>query len=107
MGALIADLIIFEIMRFEVFHDELHRIRTSKIAVWIHGVLHHERFPQKLKEIILWSFAGMVIASPLPDEFGVALVSSLTDIRARSFAALCFTCNTAGIILLLMVSMPS
>ncbi len=106
IGSLISDLIIFEIMRFELFHDELHRLRTSRVATWVHGILHHESFPRRLKEYILWSFAGIIIASPLPDEFGVVLISSITDIRARSFAALCFTFNTAGIILLLLASHP-
>lgn len=104
IGALLSDLVIFEIMRFEVFHDEMHRIRSSRIVVWAHRVLHHEKFPQEVREYLLWSFAGIVIASPLPDEFGVALVSSLTDIRAKSFALLCFTFNTAGVILLLYAS---
>jgi len=104
IGALLSDLVIFEIMRFEIFHDEMHRIRTSQIVSWMHKKLHHEKFPQKVREYLLWSFAGIIIASPIPDEFGVALVSSLTDIRARSFAALCFTFNTAGIILILLAS---
>lgn len=104
IGALLSDLVIFEVMRFELFHDEMHRIRSSRIVSWMHAKLHHEKFPQKVREYLLWSFAGMIIASPLPDEFGVALVSSLTDIRARSFALLCFTFNTAGIILLLYAS---
>lgn len=103
-GSLLSDLVIFEIMRFELFHDELHHIRTSRFFSWAHGVLHHERFPKKLKEILLWSFAGIVIASPLPDEFGVTLVSSITDIKARSFALLCYTFNTLGIIMFLLAS---
>lgn len=104
LGALLSDLAIFGIMRFELFHDEMHHIRTSRFFSWAHGVLHHDRFPKKLKNMLLWSFAGIIIASPLPDEFGVALVSSITDIRPRSFAALCFSFNTAAIILLLFAS---
>ncbi|MBP9850886.1 MAG: hypothetical protein KBC47_04300 [Candidatus Peribacteraceae bacterium] len=103
-GSLLSDLVIFEIMRFELFHDEMHHLRTSRFFRWAHGVLHHDRFPKRLKDILLWSFAGIIIASPLPDEFGVALVSSVTDIHARSFAFLCFSFNTAAIILLLLVS---
>ncbi len=94
-------------MRFEIFHNELHHIRGSRIVQWIHRILHHEEFPQKLREYLLWSFAGIVIASPVPDEFGVALVSSLTNIKARSFAMLCFAFNTAGIIVFLVASKSS
>jgi uncharacterized membrane protein YdjX (TVP38/TMEM64 family) len=104
VGALLSDLVIFEFLRFELFHDELHRIRSSRFVGWFHSVLHHEKFPHKLRKYLLWSIAGIIIASPLPDEFGVALVSSLTDIRARSFALLCFAVNTIGIILFLLAS---
>jgi hypothetical protein len=58
LGSLIADLMIFEVMRFEFFHDELHRIRSTAVVQKIHAVLHHERFPKKLREYLLWSFAG-------------------------------------------------
>jgi uncharacterized membrane protein YdjX (TVP38/TMEM64 family) len=104
LGSLIADLMIFEVMRFEFFHDELHRIRSTAVVQKIHAVLHHERFPKKLREYLLWSFAGIIIASPLPDEFGIILVSSLTDIKERSFALFCFIINSIGITLMLMAS---
>src|SRR3990167_5834482 len=77
LGALTADLTIFQLMRFEFFHEELHRLKGT-------------RFPERLRSYILWSFAGIVIASPLPDEIGVVLVSSLAEINQRTFALFCF-----------------
>lgn len=104
IGALLADLVVFEVMRFEFFHDEIHRIKSTRAMLWLHDLLHHERFPEKARKYLLWSFAGIIIASPLPDEFGVVLVSSLTDIKPRSFAMLCFCFNTLGIMLMLELS---
>lgn len=104
MGALLADLFIFQVMRFEFFHEELHQIRSSRFALWIHGFLHHESFPEKLRTYLLWSFAGIIIASPLPDEFGVALVSSMLTVDRRAFAVLSFVCNSAAILLVILSS---
>jgi uncharacterized membrane protein YdjX (TVP38/TMEM64 family) len=59
-----------------------------------------------MREYILWSFAGLLIASPLPDEIGVTLVSGLTEIRLRTFAALCFVLNTIGILIILTAVHP-
>ena len=57
-----------------------------------------------MRGILLWSFAGIVIASPLPDEFGVTLVSSVSTMRPRQFAVLCFLLNTAGIFVIFLIA---
>lgn len=103
-GALVADLIIFKVMQFEIFYDEIRRIKTTRLLLWIHGILHHERFPEKLRTYLFWSFAGLILASPFPDEIGVILVSSLVRINEKVFAVLCFTLNTFGILTILLLS---
>ena len=100
-GAVIADLMIFEVMKFELFHEEIHLLRSTRFIQRIHDFLHHESFPEKLRMYLLWTFAGIVIASPLPDELGVTLVSSLTTINERTFALLSLFCNTIGILIIL------
>jgi hypothetical protein len=104
IGALLADLLIFQIMRFELFHDELHSLRSARVVQWMHEKLHHENFPEKLRKYLLWSFAGIIIASPVPDEFGVALVSSLTTINKKAFAILSLIANMSGILLMILGS---
>lgn len=101
IGALLGDLLIFEVMQFELFHEEVHKLKSLRLLRWLRGVLHHESFPQKLRIYLLWSFAGIIIASPLPDEFGVTLVSSLTTIHPRTFSLISFVANSAGIFLFL------
>lgn len=101
-GTLLIDLIIFRVIRFEFFHEEIHRIKATRFMLRLHGILHHERLPEKLRKYLLWSFAGILIASPLPDEFGILLVSSMSDINQRTFAIMCFFCNMVGIVLLIL-----
>ncbi len=103
-GAFLADLLIFEIIRFSFFHEELTRLRTTRFFLWLHRMLHHERISDRIRTYLLWSFAGIVIASPLPDEIGVSLVSGVTNIETRKFGALCFLLNTLGILLILFAA---
>jgi hypothetical protein len=102
-GAMLVDMTIFEFIRFS-FDEELHVIRGTRAFVFLHKILHHQSFPQKLREYLLWSFAGIVIASPLPDEIGVMLVSGLSDLDPRRFAAFCFCCNVFGAFCILMLA---
>lgn len=104
LGAFFTDLLIFEIIRFSFFHEELTRLRTTRFFLWLHGILHHERISERIRTYLLWSFAGIVIASPLPDEIGVSLVSGVTNIEMRKFGTLCFLLNTLGILLILLAA---
>lgn len=104
IGALLMDLAIFELMRFSLFHDELRRLRKSSIIAGLHRFLHGDSVPVRLREYLLWSFAGIVIASPLPDELGVSLVSGITDVDSRKFSVLCFVMNTIGVLVILLLA---
>lgn len=104
IGAMLSDLFIFSIIRYSAFHDEVYRIQFSKPIVWIRSLLHHERVSERMRNYILWAFAGIVIGSPLPDEFGVILLGSVTQLKERQIALLCFVLNTIGIFLILLTS---
>ena len=102
VGAFLSDLMIFQFVRFSLFHDEVRRLRESRVIQFFRRCFHHESISDAMRGILLWSFAGIVIASPLPDEFGVTLVSSVSTMRPRQFAVLCFLLNTAGILCILL-----
>src|SRR3989338_7198742 len=104
IGAFLADLIIFEIVRNAFFEDELHRFRTTRIFRFFYRALHHRGLTERLRTYILWSFAGIIIASPLPDEIGVSLLSGVTDIEERKFGVICYVFNTLGIFAMLMAA---
>lgn len=102
LGALLSDFFIFDLIRFSIFHDEITRLRSSRFVAWLYSLVHHESISEQLRRLLLWSFAGMIIASPLPDELGVSLVSGISKIQPRQFAAVCFCCNTVGVLLILL-----
>lgn len=102
-GAFLMDLMIFELVRFSVFHDELHRLREGVFSR-IRALLLYDRLPERLRLYLLWSFAGIIIASPLPDEIGVMLVSGITNIDSKKFSVLCFAMNTVGVLVILLLA---
>lgn len=104
LGSLTSDIVIFQLIRSSVLHDEILRLRTSVIFRRIHGFFHHERFSDRVRLALLWTFAGLVIASPFPDEFGVALVSGTTTIRQRSFIVLSLLFNFLGVLAILLAA---
>lgn len=103
-GALISDLFIFSIARYSAFHNEIHRIQFSRPFLWIRSLLHHEKISERMRNYMLWAFAGMIIGSPLPDEFGMMLLGSVTQLKEQHVALLCFALNTLGILIIILVS---
>lgn len=104
VGAFLSDLVIFELLRVSFFGEELTRLRQTRLIDRLHRLFHHESFPEKLRRVLLWAGAAIVIASPLPDEVGVALLSSTTRLSGRAFSIICISMNTIGILLVLLLS---
>lgn len=104
VGALLSDLVIFELLRISFFGSEIDRLRQTSIVTRIHALLHHESTPERVRRWILWGMAAIIIASPLPDEIGVALLSSTTKLSERAFTIICVTMNTVGIYIIFMLA---
>lgn len=103
-GAFLSDLVIFELLRISFFGDELERLRHSSVISRLHALFHHESVSERVQRYALWGMAGFVIASPLPDEIGVALLSGTTKLSERAFGIICVTMNTLGILVLLLIA---
>lgn len=102
-GAVLADMTIFQFVRLS-FMDEIRSLKASALARWISEKLHRETVPERIRQYIAWSIAGILIASPLPDELGVTMLSGLTEIRGKAFAAVCFSLNTIGVLFILLAT---
>lgn len=103
VGALIADLFIFRFIRSS-FSDEFDKLKLTFLFQKIHA-LFDDHLSDRLKKYVLWTLAGFLIASPLPDEFGVSLVSGFTNINQKTFSAVSFCLNTLGIFAILFLAM--
>jgi uncharacterized membrane protein YdjX (TVP38/TMEM64 family) len=57
----------------------------------------------RFRHYLVYAFAGLIIASPLPDELGVALLAGFTHIKPWKFAIISYVCNTLGILIMLLI----
>ncbi len=103
VGAVISDMTIFEFVRFS-FMDELRRLKRTAVIRWFRNRVHRESVPERIRQYTAWSIAGILIASPLPDELGVTLLSGYTELQPRTFAGICFAFNTIGVFTMLIMS---
>ena len=101
LGALVSDLIIFHMIKIS-FEDEFKKLRNSRPIVRIMN-LFERSINETIKVYLMYAFAGILIASPLPDEAGVTMLAGLTKISAKNLAITSFILNTSGIIVLLML----
>lgn len=102
IGAVLSDLIIFKFIRAS-FQDEFEKLKLTWFFQKIHQ-LFDNHLSDKLKMYTLWTLAGFLIASPLPDEFGVSLISGFTNINRRIFGAVSYILNTTGIFIILSLA---
>lgn len=102
IGAVTADLVIFHFIRSS-FQDEFEKLKLSYVFQKLH-FLFHEHLGERIKKYILLAFGGFLIASPLPDEFGVTLVSGFTDIDEKMFGFIAYMLNTGGILFILLLA---
>lgn len=101
LGAVIGDLVIFKTIKFS-FMDEFKRIEKIKtvqeIESWVKSKKHI-----LLKHYLLYVFAGLIIATPLPDEIGVSILAGLTTIKQSSLTILSFILHSFSIYLILII----
>lgn len=96
-GALCGDLIIFYFIRTS-FKDEINKFEKERFVKWM-----THKFPEKIKHYLLVISAGIIIASPLPDEIGVTMLSVYNKISIKLFSVLSYLLNTAGIFIILLI----
>lgn len=102
LGALIADLFIFNLIKFS-FLDEFKKLENEKTIKPIKNLIEKE-VSHKIRNYLLYIFAGFVIASPLPDEIGITMLAGLTKIKQSIFSILSFLLNSLGILIILLLS---
>ncbi len=102
-AAMISDMAIFEFVRFS-FMDEFHRLNKTSTIRWFRKLFHQESIPEHIRQYISLSVAGILIASPLPDELGVTLMSSASELKPRTFASVCLLCDCVGVLIVLLAT---
>ncbi|MCX6710674.1 MAG: hypothetical protein NTZ02_01125 [Candidatus Woesearchaeota archaeon] len=97
LGSLLADTLIFRFIRIS-FRDEIERFDNERLVKRI-----RKEIPGKMLKYVTLIFAGLIIASPLPDEMAVSLLALSSDISQKLFSVLSFLLNSAGILVVLII----
>jgi uncharacterized membrane protein YdjX (TVP38/TMEM64 family) len=97
IGSVLGDLVIFRLIR-ESFADEIKKLSEERLILHI-----HHRTPDIFKRYLLPLFAVFIIASPLPDEIGVAFLAASTKMSTLRFSIISYVLNTAGIFVILYI----
>lgn len=100
-GALIADMLIFEFVKFSLLH-EIHSLAARQPVFWI--LSQFKRIPYALRKQISIIVACIVIASPFPDEIGIALLAVFTRIHEKAFALVTFILDATGLFVILYIA---
>ena len=97
LGALIGDLIIFRFVKDRVSDHFYYLMRVSK-SERLFSI-----FKLKLFRWIIPFVGALIIASPLPDEIGVAMLG-LSTMKNSYFILLSFVLNSAGILIIGLIA---
>ncbi len=100
VGALSSDIIIFLFVRYSI-NDEVEKLKKEKITILIRGMIKKlfGSFINYLQPII----ASFLIASPLPTEIGVVLLSTMKELSVKNFLLIVYLLHTLGIYIVLLI----
>lgn len=101
IGAVMGDLFIFNLIEWS-FMDEFKRLKNEKIMKAANNFINHA-LGKKIQLYLMYALAGLIIASPLPDEAGVIMLAGLTKINVKMLAIISLIFNTLGIFVLLLI----
>lgn len=99
IGGMIADLIIFKTIKFS-FMNEFKSLEETKTIKLIEETVD-KNINIKIRHYLLYLFAGIIIATPLPDELGVSILAGMITIKPKIFALISFLLHTIIILILL------
>jgi len=98
-GATIADLLIFKIIKSS-FMDEFKQLEKTKAIHEIEEIVNKNKHVL-IRHYLLYVFAGLILATPLPDEIGVSMLAGLTTIKPLKLAVISFLLHTTAIFCIL------
>ena len=98
MGSVLGDLVIFRFVR-DRFSEHVSEIMTHQ-SVWRR---FHLLFKRRFFRWFTFLVGGFILASPLPDELGIAVLG-FSKMRVKYFALLSFAFNFLGILAIGLVA---
>lgn len=101
-GAMVSDMIIFKAIKFS-FMNEFNQIKKTNTIKRINKIIKNNKHII-IKHYLLYIFAGVMIATPLPDEVGVSMLAGLTSIKPKKLAIISLILHSIAVLLILYFS---
>lgn len=98
LGSLVGDLVIFLFIRDHFADDIMEALHTFKNEK---KIIHF--FKRGFFRWLSPLLAALIIASPLPDEFAIALMG-ISKVRMSLFIPICFIMSFLGILVIALIS---
>ena len=80
--------------------DEFKSLEKTKLIREIEHIVKKNKFVL-VRHYLLYIFAGIMIATPLPDELGISMLAGLTTIKPLKLAIISFILHTSAIFVIL------
>lgn len=101
LGAFVGNYVVFNSLKFS-YHEEIKNLSDHRLYTWIVKKLDSYT-PLFVRRYILPVFAGIISATPLPDEFTAALVQASKNMSLRLFSFFSFAFGAFGIFIILWI----
>ena len=97
VGALISDIIIFLFVTHG-FSDEVQKLSKETFVRTVNRWI-----PDSVRVYLLATFACILIASPLPTEIGIMLMTSIKNISIKKFVIIVYILHASAIFIILLI----
>jgi hypothetical protein len=97
IGALISDIILFLFVTHS-FSDEVQKLSKETVVRTVNRWI-----PDSIRVYLLATFAALLIASPLPTEIGILLMTSIKNISFKKFIILICILHLSAIFIILLI----
>jgi membrane protein YqaA with SNARE-associated domain len=101
IGAIIGNSTFYALLRIS-YHSELAELSRTPVFIKLQKWANRNT-PQFVRAYILPVFAGIISATPLPDEFSVVLVKASKGISATAFTLATAIVGIFGVTIILML----
>ena len=100
-GSVLADLLIYKMIRFS-FLDEFNRLESTHPIKEFNKKIGRS-MSHKIRIHLMYILAGIILASPLPDEVGVTMLAGLSHIKTTALTIISFILHSIGILVIILI----
>jgi uncharacterized membrane protein YdjX (TVP38/TMEM64 family) len=97
IGALISDIILFLFVKRN-FSNEVQKLSKETVVQTINRWI-----PCSVRVYLLATFASILIASPLPTEIGIMLMTSIKNMSTKKFVIIVYILHVSAIFIILLI----